>query len=203
MSLKTSIVVIAFAAIIIFFMNQVFLTRFTAALNEPRLPPVIVAATARPSDISGSLPIRLNIPEINVDTVIQDVGFTPQGSMGVPVGPTTVAWFDLGPRPGEPGNAVIDGHEGWKDNIPAVFDNLYKLHPGDKIYIEDENGTLLAFTVQELETYGEYQSTSDVFEASEGGAHLNLITCEGRWNATTKSYSDRLVVFADAEPNED
>ena len=48
---------------------------------------------------------------------VEDVGLTPGGAMDVPKGPSDVAWFDLGPRPGEVGSAVIAGHEGWKDNI--------------------------------------------------------------------------------------
>ena len=57
--------------------------------------------------------------------------------MDVPKQPDDVAWFDLGFRPGQKGSAVIDGHSGWKDNRPAVFDNLSKLKNGDKIYVED------------------------------------------------------------------
>jgi hypothetical protein len=36
-----------------------------------------------------------------------------------------------------------------------------------------------------------------VFASNDGGAHLNLITCAGEWNKGKKSYSERLVVFAD------
>jgi hypothetical protein len=36
----------------------------------------------------------------------------------------------------------------------------------------------------------------DVFNG-DNGDHLNLITCDGIWDADEKSYSKRLVVFAD------
>jgi LPXTG-site transpeptidase (sortase) family protein len=145
------------------------------------------------------LPIRLRIPDINVDAIVEHVGLVPDGSMGVPAGPSDVGWFDLGPRPGDIGSAVIAGHEGWKNGIPAVFDNLYNLVKGDKIYVEDETGTTTIFVVREFRIYGQNDDASYVFASSDGKAHLNLITCSGVWNTTEKSRPNRLVVFADKE----
>jgi LPXTG-site transpeptidase (sortase) family protein len=150
-------------------------------------------------DTRPGLQIRLKIPEINIDAAIEDAGLTPQGTMGVPAGPANAAWFDLGPRPGENGSAVIAGHEGWKNGIPAVFDNLFQLKKGDKVYIEDAKGTSSTFVVREVRTYDQNGDASAVFGSGDGKAHLNLITCEGIWNAAQKSYSDRLVVFTDME----
>jgi LPXTG-site transpeptidase (sortase) family protein len=119
--------------------------------------------------------------------------------MDVPAGPDDTAWLDLGPRPGEIGSAVIDGHAGWKDNIPAVFDNLYKLNIGDKIFIEDASGMTLTFVVRKIRTYTSTADVSAVFASNDTKAHLNLITCAGAWNEATKSSSKRLVVFADRD----
>ena len=141
----------------------------------------------------------MKIPGISVDDGVEQVGVTSEGEMGTPKGPVGVAWFSLGSRPGEVGSAVISGHYGWKNGIPAVFDNLYKLHPGDKLYVEDENGIITTFVVRELRRYGEHDDASNVFTSRDGKAHLNLVTCEGVWNKFSKSYSKRLVVFADKE----
>lgn len=145
------------------------------------------------------LPIRIKIPKIDVDASMEYVGLTPAGAMAVPDGPSDVAWFDLGPPPGEIGSAVIAGHEGWRNGIAAVFDDLYKLRAGDKVLVENDNGTRVIFVVREMRTYDESGDTSAIFDTNDGRAHLNLITCEGTWNAAKKSYSDRLVVFADKE----
>jgi len=147
------------------------------------------------------LPVRLKIPKMNVDAPIGDVGLTPQGAMGVPVGPTSTVWFDLGPRPGEDGSAVIAGHEGWKDGIWAVFDDLYRLQKGDKVYVIDEQGETTTFVVSGSRLYDQNGDASDVCYSNDGQAHLNLITCEGTWNAAQKSYSNRLVVFTNIETN--
>jgi LPXTG-site transpeptidase (sortase) family protein len=148
---------------------------------------------------SYGLPVRLTIPVIGVDAVIEYVGVTPEGAMDAPKGPQNVAWFKLGPHPGEIGSAVMAGHYGWKDNTPAVFDELSKLRKGDTISVEDERGVLSTFVVRDSRLLGENEDASSVFTSSDGKAHLNLITCEGVWNAATKSYDKRLVVFADKQ----
>lgn len=146
---------------------------------------------------SGS-PVHLTIPAINVDTTLESVGLTSEGAVDVPKDPTHAAWYNLGPRPGEVGNAIIDGHYTWKNHTAAVFDNLYTLQTGDKIYTKDEKGVTTIFSVRELRTYSPDADALDVFTSTDGKAHLNLITCQGTWNRLSKSYSSRLVVFTDA-----
>lgn len=154
-----------------------------------------VELTALP--VSG--PARLKIPSINVDAAIEPVGLTSDGAMGVPKGPNEVVWFNLGPRPGENGSAVIAGHYDWKNNLPAVFDNLHKLQKGDKISIEDEKGMTIVFVVSGIQVYDKDDDAFGVFNSSDGKARLNLVTCAGDWNKAEKVFSDRLVVFAVAE----
>ena len=145
-------------------------------------------------------PVRLKIPGINVDTVLESVGLTSQGAVDVPKGPTNAAWFDLGPRPGDNGSAVITGHYGlWKNGEESVFNDLNKLRKGDKLYVEDDKGVIISFVVRESRRYDPNADASDVFGSNDGLAHLNLITCEGVWDKVSKSYSIRLVVFTDKE----
>lgn len=164
-----------------------------------RVPPPIknIPILNEQKKVNSESPIRLKIPKINVDATIEQVGLAPDGSMDVPKGPAEVVWYKLGPRPGEIGSAVMAGHSGWKNNRPAVFDNLNKLKRGDKIYVEDEKGITITFVVRESRSYDPEADATDVFTSSDGKAHLNLITCEGIWNEITKSRSERLVVFTD------
>jgi LPXTG-site transpeptidase (sortase) family protein len=145
------------------------------------------------------LPVRLKIPKINVASTLESVGLTPEGALAAPDTPRAAAWFDESVRPGEIGTAVIDGHFGWKDGIPAVFDDLSKLQIGDTFSVEDDRGVTRTFVVRNIQAYGENENVSDIFTSDDGKAHLNLITCDGLWSAAEKSYSDRLVVFADEE----
>lgn len=174
-----------------------------AKLNELVKGRVTILTMAEDSgsaaQTTSEFPTYLKIPKINVDALVLGAGLTPLGAMDVPKGPNGAVWFNLGPRPGEMGSAVIAGHYGWKNEIPAVFDNLHKLESGDKIYIKDEKGVTVTFVVRKLRTYGENEDASLVFDSNDGEAHLNLITCQGAWNKNKKSYSNRLVVFTDKE----
>ncbi|MDO8183747.1 MAG: class F sortase [bacterium] len=145
----------------------------------------------------AGLPARLKIPTIGVDAAVEYVGLTSDKTMDVPKNPTDVAWFELGPRPGEIGGAVIAGHYGGKKT--SAFDNLYKLRKGDKIYIEDDQGVIISFVVRETRRYDPSADASYVFGSNDGKSHLNLITCEGEWDKVSKTYSQRLVVFTDKE----
>ena len=151
------------------------------------------------AQVDLGFPIRLKIPKIKADAIVEYVGLTPEGRMDVPKGPAEVAWYKLGPRPGEIGSAVIAGHSGWKNNKPAVFDNLNKLKKGDKIYIEDEKGTIIIFVVREKRLYDPNADATEVFSSSDEKAHLNLVTCEGVWDEVTKSRSKRLLGFTDQQ----
>lgn len=144
-------------------------------------------------------PIRLKIPVINVDAVVEYVGLTPDGAMDSPVGPAPVGLYNLGPRPGESGSAVIDGHSGWKGGKPAVFDNLYKIKIGDKVSVESNTGVTTTFVVKKISKFNPNADATNVFISTDGKSHLNLITCTGFWNNILKSHSSRLVVFTDKE----
>jgi LPXTG-site transpeptidase (sortase) family protein len=149
--------------------------------------------------VNFGAPTRLIIPQIKVDSFIESVGLTPEGAMDTPQKQENVAWFKLGQRPGDLGSAVIAGHYGWKDKKPSVFDNLYKLRIGDKIYVTDDQGNNISFVVRENKRYTASYNAEAVFTSNDGQSHLNLVTCEGSWNETSKSYPTRLVVFTDKE----
>lgn len=162
----------------------------------PNLPQMRVT-----SDVSHAppAPTRLIIPAIHVDASIERVGLTLAGAMDAPERPANVAWYELGTRPGEQGSAVIAGHSGWRDAIPAVFDNLGVLKKGDLVSVVDDTGATVTFVVREKRIYDPNADTSGVFGSNDGKAHLNLITCEGVWDPATKSSSKRLVIFADKQ----
>lgn len=144
-------------------------------------------------------PERLAIPSLGIDAPIEYVGITPEGAMGAPKDALSVAWFDLGVRPGEIGSAVIDGHYGWKNGRAAVFDTLSTLTIGDKILVKDKQGSTTSFVVRAMKSYAQDDPASEIFSSQDGKAHLNLITCEGVWDKNLKKYSGRLVIFADKE----
>ena len=159
-------------------------------VKVPVIPP-------RPIRALQNNPVRLVIPSIAINAIIEHVGLTPGGAMGTPQTLSDVAWFDPGIAPGQIGTSVIDGHLDWTHGEAAVFANLYKLHNGANIQVVDASGSLTTFIVTNIGTFGENENTDNIFNSSDGISHLNLITCDGAWNSTSQSYTDRLVIFSD------
>lgn len=149
------------------------------------------------STTTESLPVRLKIPSLGINSRIEHAGVNLEGSMIGPRYRNNVAWFQPGVRPGENGSAVIAGHYGWKSRLKSVFDKLHTIRVGDRIYVEDDKGTVNVFVVQKIKRFEKQEDTAEVFFSNDGKRHLNLITCEGVWNAAAGSYSGRLVVFTD------
>lgn len=144
---------------------------------------------------SPVLSMRLIIPTIGVNAAIQRVGITPNGEMEVPRNAGEVGWFEPGTRPGEKGSAVIAGHFDGKKGEAGVFFDLYKLRRGDKLFVEDSGGVSVVFVVLESRLYNPGYA-DDVYSRNDG-FFLNLITCDGVWDGTKKSFSKRLVVFTE------
>ena len=128
---------------------------------------------------SGAIvPYRIRIPVLGIDTHIESVGLY-KGAMDVPGNIWDTAWLNSGPRPGESGNAVIDGH---KDSVAgvAVFWRLSELKAGDKIYVSDRYGWELTFEVNKVASYETAQAPLEQVFGATTDHNLNLITCDGR-----------------------
>jgi sortase (surface protein transpeptidase) len=154
------------------------------------------APSGAADDASIGVPIRLSIPAINVDAAIEQAGLTATGVMQEPSGPDIVAWYSLGPRPGEPGNAVIAGHVDWTTRL-AVFWHLRDLRPGGTIRVAGQDGISRVFIVTRTIAYPrDHVPLIEVFGAATV-AHLNLVTCTGTFDSDSHQYDETLVVAAD------
>lgn len=142
-------------------------------------------------------PKRLLIPSLGINVNVQHVGLNASGAMDVPSNTTDVAWFKLGVRPGQKGNAVVAGHLD-SANGKAVFWDLNKLQVASDIYIIDENDNRWQFKVVGSELIDEENGSLESVFGRSDKARLNLITCGGVWNKEKKNYSQRLVVFTEA-----
>jgi LPXTG-site transpeptidase (sortase) family protein len=146
--------------------------------------------------INIGLPVRLEIPKISVNATIYSIGLTSSGSMDIKSNPDQVAWYKYGPRPGEIGSAVVAGHYGWANGKGSVFNDLQTLTNGDEIIVVDDNGNTNSFIVDKSQLYDPNADTTNIFKSSDGRAHLNIITCNGTWESSKQTYSNRLVVYA-------
>ncbi len=154
-----------------------------------------------PVDLSAALlrgevpvPTRLVIPAIGVDTSVQALGRNADGTAEVPTEVSYVGWYDLGPRPGQLGPAVILGHV---DSVsgPGVFYRLRSLLPGDVVTVVA--GTkAMRFEVSRLTSYSKDQFPTSAVFGPTPVPELRLVTCSGAFDSATGHYMDNLVVYA-------
>lgn len=174
----------------------------STAIIATTSPSTAVGTTSPVGNIQVGLPVRLTIPKISVDAGFQYNGLKSDGTMEIPNNVTDVGWFTGSVHPGDKGVAVVTGHvaqiRGGVMTKSGVFKKLNELHAGDKLYVTNDKGITTTFVVRESRNYDPQADATDVFTAKDDGTHLNLITCEGIWNQTQLSYSQRLVVFTDA-----
>lgn len=149
------------------------------------------------SEVSFGSPARVKVPFLGIDAPVQHVGQTEEGSMAIPSNHTDVGWYKFGPRPGELGSAVLAGHLDSRWFSAGVFRNLDSLPIGEKIIVVDELGKELVFEVKEKSIYPEGSAPLEYVFGRADKPRLNLITCDGTWDQSTRRYDQRLVVFAE------
>jgi hypothetical protein len=159
----------------------------------------IITRSAAPADgkvamMGASVPLRVAIPSIGVDTSLMRLGILPDGTLEVPPDGTLAGWFTGASTPGERGAAVIAGHVDWYG--PAVFHDLASVVPGDRIEVTREDGSVAVFGVTGLGQFPKDAFPTDVVYANLAYAGLRLITCGGAFNKATGHYDDNIVVFA-------
>lgn len=147
-------------------------------------------------DRTGIVPVELEIPSIEVSAVIESVGLKENGEMAVTESFAKTGWYESGYLPGEPGNAVIGGHVDSR-NGPAVFYNLNKLTIGDEIIVKGENGEGKIFVVTAKEEYPWNEAPLAKIFGYTHSSSLNLITCTGEFDRSTRNYDKRLVVYTE------
>lgn len=134
------------------------------------------------------------IPRIGVNATIEARGLDAGRNMETPKDFHDVAWYNLGPRPGEAGNALMNGHVDWWTGS-AVFTRLSELRPGDRVIVMRKDGSKLTFKVTSRSTVAAGARVAALFAPSRV-ATLTLITCTGVWDPRIMSDTHRLLVSA-------
>lgn len=129
--------------------------------------------------------------------MIDQIGLRNDGRVEMPAYETAdrAAWYRHSPTPGEDGPSVIFGHVDNKEKMAAFF-YLSKIRPGNEIDIVRVDKQTAVFTVDSVEQFPKNAFPTDRVYGATDGPSLRLVTCGGRYNASTGSYADNIVVFA-------
>jgi sortase (surface protein transpeptidase) len=151
--------------------------------------------------LRASLPVRITIPAIGVDSTVLPIGLAPDHTLAVPQpGPNLnrAAWFKNSPTPGQPGPAIIEGHVD-SDEGPSVFFKLGLLRPGNKISVVRRDGIEVVFTVNAVRDYKKSEFPTEVVYGAtvKDGVQplLRLITCSD-FDTSLGTHTGNEVVFA-------
>ncbi|MFK4145634.1 class F sortase [Streptomyces sp. NPDC004065] len=165
--------------------------------GAPSHPPSSAGTTgAAAHALARSVPVRLRIPAIGVDTPVMRLGLAPDGTVRVP--PVTAhdqaGWYGHSPTPGQLGPSVLLGHVTVGRYGDGVFRHLARLHRGDRIEVRLGNGTSARFTVGSVRTVAKSHFPTDEVYGNVNRPELRLITCGGP--RAGDGYRDNVIVFA-------
>jgi Sortase domain len=163
----------------------------TNPVLDPKPPP---PSPIPPTPIPTSPPVRLFLPTLNLHPPVEPLGLDRYGAMDTPNNIWDVGWYNAGPVPGAPGDAVMDGHAGYPGQ-PLIFGRLAKIQPGEPIWVVLADGSKQVFTVVSVKSWPANSMPPNMFEPY-GPPRLTLITCDGDFNTDNKTYASRLVVEA-------
>jgi sortase (surface protein transpeptidase) len=142
-----------------------------------------------------AVPVRLRIPAAGVDSQVEKLGRAADRTIALPRRAERAGWFAGGPRPGQPGPAVIIGHVDM-DHRPAVFFRLAELAPGDTVFVDRADGSTARFRVTRLRQVPKTDFPTDQVYAPDLAPSLRLITCGGSFDHDSHSYRDNVIVYA-------
>jgi sortase (surface protein transpeptidase) len=147
----------------------------------------------------GARPEAVVIPKIGVAAPLIRLGLRADRRMEVPEDFSVAGWYVGGPRPGEPGPAVIAGHVDSKRG-PAVFYRLGELRRGDRVVVRYSGGRQVGFRVERTERHPKAAFPTGRVYGRTAGAKLRLITCGGTFDRASGHYRDNVIVYATAVP---
>jgi hypothetical protein len=188
-------------AVVLLTAGLTFVGLGTRGPGGPPQPPAW-AATTRPvahhaAALPRSVPVRVDVPSIGVRAPLTGLGLEPGGSVQVPPAdrPGEAGWYDRGPTPGERGAAVLLGHVDSAKGA-AVFFDLGRLRPGNRIEVTRVDGRIAVFTVESVERVAKDRFPTRRVYGPLDHAGLRLVTCGGAFDRTRRSYRDNLIVYA-------
>ncbi|MBP0458242.1 class F sortase [Streptomyces montanisoli] len=174
--------------------------RVTAGHSASAPAPAGRATTATVHALARSVPVRLEIPSIGVDTPVMRLGLAADGTVQVP--PITshdrAGWYRNSPTPGQVGPSVILAHVTVGAYGDGVFRHLAQVHEGDRIVARLEDGKDAVFAARSVRTVAKSRFPTDAVYGDVDRPELRLITCGGPRSGD--GYRDNVIVFADLVP---
>lgn len=168
---------------------------------------VITVSTNNPSEIKPNKntykwqgapdePKYISLPTITAEGFVQKVGVDQNKEIAVPNNIYKAGWFVATAKPGNTGLSIIDGHVNGRVNS-GIFKDLVKLKVDDTYTVELGSGVTKNYRVTKIIQVPTKDAPNALFSQEPNiKSQLNLITCGGTFNKSTKQYDERVIVYA-------
>ena len=172
---------------------------FTAPTPKPTIRPAGAKVEENeplpsPTPVSLADPVMISFPEGKLQCPVEPVGVDSDGAMDAVPDAKIAGWYRYGVSPGEPGNALLDGHVRWKGEL-GTFSYLKEMELGEEVVIEYSDGSFRSFHVDSIETYLAEDVPLETMDLDLGGEpKMTLITCAGDFDETGHSKSRVIVI---------
>jgi sortase (surface protein transpeptidase) len=162
-------------------------------------PEAAPSAAAPAPDRAARAPVRIVIPDIDMDQPLEAVGLDDQG---LPVVPKhAAAWYSDSAVPGQGDNVVLWGHAlrfKREPNIPAPFGRLKDLSPGGQVLLYDAAGTAYSYVITR-----QVWATPDQVKyiLPQGREQITMVSCIGDKvvRPTGVDMTHRLITIAEPQ----
>lgn len=160
------------------------------------MPAPAVSSSVPVKPLARSVPSRLRIPKLHVNSPIMKLGLNADHTIQVPPlsKPNMTGWWDGGPTPGEKGASVILGHN-VGNGRPSVFEKLGTLKPGDTVQVTRANGSVATFQITKLEQIAKSRFPTQKVYGKLSYPGIRLITCGGRFDASWGHHVDNIIAY--------
>jgi sortase (surface protein transpeptidase) len=148
--------------------------------------------------LDRSVPVRLAIPQLKVDSDLLQLGLNPDRTVQVPpLGKDSRAgWYKYSPTPGQAGPSVLLGHVDSAEYGPGIFFGLGALRPGSTVSVTRSDRITAVFRVDRVVSYSKDRFPTLEVYGNTDSAQLRLITCGGRFDPSSHNYENNIVAFA-------
>ena len=142
-------------------------------------------------------PVRLSIPQLNIDMRIDAMGLDGDGAMALPDNASDAGWYKFGPGvANEAGATVIAAHVDSRHDGIGPFSRLKDASPGSTISVAGSDGSSVDYVVTEVRSVGKIDAPmAEVFDRA-GDPRLTLVTCGGEFDSSTGHYIDNIILTA-------
>lgn len=173
--------------------------------HKEESPPPITYSTDTPSETkidknsykwkgADDEPRYISLPSIGAGGFIEKVGVDQNKQIATTSNIYFAGWFVDSVKPGQKGLSIIDGHVTGRQN-DGIFKDLASLKQGDTYTVEMGNGQLKTYEVMKVVTVDVKDAVNELFSQNPRvSSQLNLITCGGPFNKTTRQYEQRVIV---------